>query len=1171
MSRQRRPDSFGATSPDQPKARTRTKTNTNGKSEEQGDHHTPDREDKSEPVTTTDSSDASNTREASPAPRLRNDRQKKGAENTSVDDTVGRRKQRSEKNKDPNDYESADKPHKIPAPKRGTIHGKSKKQREEEENRASASGRASVSKNANNADENDKQDSEKSKQPSKKNDYETEEEPQHSVKSKSDKQPAPKRKSKKQKKTLNLDKEESLEGPSEAKSTSKPRRQHEPVKTDSSGASNTREASPAPSLRNDRQKKGAENTSVDDTLGSGKQRSENDKDPNNYESADKPHKIPAQKRGTIHGKSKKQREEENRASTSGKASVSKNANNADENSKQDSEKSKQQSKKNDYESEEEPQHTVKSKSDKQPAPKRKSKKQKKTLNLDKEESLEGPSEAKSTSKPRRQHEPVTKTDSSDASNTREASPAPSLRNDRQKKGAENTSVDDTLGSRKQRSENDKDPNNYESADKPHKIPAQIRGTIHGKSKKQREEENRASTSGKASVSKNANNADENGKQDSEKSKQQSKKNDYESEEEPQHTVKSKSDKQPAPKRKSKKQKKTLNLDKEESLEGPSEAKSTSKPRRQHELVTKTDSSDASNTREASPTPSLRNDRQKKGAENTSVDDTLGSSKQRSEKNKDPNDYESADKPHKIPAPKRGIIHNKSKKQREEENRASTSGRASVSKNANNADENDKQDSEKSKQQSKKNDYESEDEPQHSVKSKSDKQPAPKRKNKKQKKTLNLDKEGSLEGPSEAKSTLKPRRQHEPVIKTDSSDASNTREASPAPSLRNDRQKKGAENTRVNETMGKVLKATIDKLKIKKNERSQASGCVNDTMDKVIAHLKQNVTWCKYIERLPTGSYYENVKICEPDEFDVMLTIPVERVNIQNFDEAGAFYTVALKRNPNKHLLDRFLNEDKTIKASEMLHEFREAIKKAVKKLPNKDKIMIRRKKPRCPAVTLEIKIEENGKTISVDFVLGLKVHGSWPHFTKDGFKIENWLGKKEKTNMKRQPFYLVPKYKGKGNAEHNGVVAKDAWRISFSNVEKEILKRHGHSKTCCEDRNGQKCCRKECLKLLKYLLQKLKEDDSKSSKMSSFCSYHAKTTLLHACATRGPDSEWAYTQLADCFQQLLKDFLEHLRNRRLPNFFIPSHNLLHEASKRSCEFLANEIEFQHNNNFPIFL
>ncbi|KAK2896763.1 hypothetical protein Q8A67_011251 [Cirrhinus molitorella] len=554
-----------------------------------------------------------------------------------------------------------------------------------------------------------------------------------------------------------------------------------------------------------------------------------------------------------------------------------------------------------------------------------------------------------------------------------------------------------------------------------------------------------------------------------------------------------------------------------------------------------------------------------------------SRKQRSEKNINPNDYESADKPHEIPAPKRGTTHGQSKKQREEENRASTSEKASVPKNASNVAENDKQDGAKSKQQSKNSKCESEDKPQYTVKSMSNKQSAPKRQTSKtQKTTLKLDKGSSLESSSEAKSTSKPRSQHEPVTKTDSSDESNTREASP--SLRSDRQKKSAEKTTalralsVDDTLGKILKATIDKLKIKKNERSHASGCVNDTTDKVIAYLKKNVTWCKYIERLPTGSYYENVKICEPDEFDVMLTIPVERVDIQNFDEAGAFYTVALKRNPTKqHLLDRFLNEDKTIKASEMLHEFREAIKEAVEKLPNKDQIMIQRKKPRCPAVTLEVKIEENGKTISVDFVLGLKVHGSWPHFTTDGFNIEYWLGKKEKTNMKRQPFYLVPKYMGKGNAEHDGVVAKDAWRISFSHVEKEILKRHGHSKTCCEDRNGQKCCRKECLKLLKYLLQKLKEDDSKSSKMSSFCSYHAKTTLLHACATRGPDSEWAYTQLADCFQQLLKDFVDYLRNRRLPNFFIPSHNLLHEASKSSCEFLANEIEFQHNNNFPIFL
>ncbi|XP_016132365.1 cyclic GMP-AMP synthase-like [Sinocyclocheilus grahami] len=581
----------------------------------------------------------------------------------------------------------------------------------------------------------------------------------------------------------------------------------------------------------------------------------------------------------------------------------------------------------------------------------------------------------------------------------------------------------------------------------------------------------------------------------------------------------------------------------------------------------------------------KTDRQEKSPERAEAKcaSKRGSKKQQSKKEKDPHDCESEDKPHETPAPKRGTIHRQSKKQRDlrqspenSESKYQENG-ASVPKNANNADENEKQASAQSKHQSKKFDCESEGKPRQTVKSKSDEKPAPKSQRKKESDPLNLDKAESLESSEsklEAKSTAKPRRRHESAIKTDSSDASDAQDASPAVSAHStDRQKKSAEQTamrglRVDDTLGKVLKATIDKLKINKNEQSNASSHVNDITDKVIAHLKRNTTWCEEIERLRTGSYYENVKICEPDEFDVMMTIPVERVDIQEFDEAGAFYSIALKRHTKRHPLDRFLNEDKTIQASEMLSEFRDAVKKAVEKLPYQ--IEMQRKKPKCPAVTLKVKMEENGKTISVDFVLGLKVHrASWPDFTKDGFKIENWLGKKEKANMKHQPFYLVPKYEGKGNTEHDGVVAKDAWRISFSHVEKEILKKHGHSKTCCED-VGQKCCRKECLKLLKYLLQQLKEDDSKSNKLSSFCSYHAKTTLLHACATRGNDNEWAYSQLADCFQQLLEDFVKHLRNRHLPNFFIPSHNLLHQASPSSCDFLANAIEIQRNNNFPIF-
>lgn len=88
-----------------------------------------------------------------------------------------------------------------------------------------------------------------------------------------------------------------------------------------------------------------------------------------------------------------------------------------------------------------------------------------------------------------------------------------------------------------------------------------------------------------------------------------------------------------------------------------------------------------------------------------------------------------------------------------------------------------------------------------------------------------------------------------------------------------------------------------------------------------------------------------------------------------------------------------------------------------------DKVSVERKKKGCPAVTLRVEMDH--RHIDLDFVLGLEVHSSsWPLFTKDGFKIENWLGKQVKKNLKLKPYYLVAKYEGTGTTEQNGVRAK---------------------------------------------------------------------------------------------------------------------------------------------------
>ncbi|KAG2467238.1 CGAS synthase, partial [Polypterus senegalus] len=321
-------------------------------------------------------------------------------------------------------------------------------------------------------------------------------------------------------------------------------------------------------------------------------------------------------------------------------------------------------------------------------------------------------------------------------------------------------------------------------------------------------------------------------------------------------------------------------------------------------------------------------------------------------------------------------------------------------------------------------------------------------------------------------------------------------------------------------LNRMLLRVLDSIKIRKKDISEASMQVNDIMKKISSQLKD-----LGVTQLNMGSYYEFLKISDVDEFDFMLTMPVARVALETFGKEVAFYHVSLKRNPIK-CLRKFVVDETTLSADKMLTDFREKIKKILREF--KVDAHVQRKKPGCPAITLSIKnAKGNGKDIEVDIVPGLEVHSSWPSATNE-----------------------------------------DAWRISFSNIEKKILKEHGQTRTCCEA-YGVKCCRKECLKLLKYLLERLKEKHPRE--LSKFSSYFMKTTLLHACAKQPEDTQWSSNNLSQCFLQLLTDLIEYLRLGNLPHFFIPEHNLLETITTPANRmFLVSKLEYEINNMFPIF-
>nr|XP_020767053.1 cyclic GMP-AMP synthase [Odocoileus virginianus texanus] len=302
-------------------------------------------------------------------------------------------------------------------------------------------------------------------------------------------------------------------------------------------------------------------------------------------------------------------------------------------------------------------------------------------------------------------------------------------------------------------------------------------------------------------------------------------------------------------------------------------------------------------------------------------------------------------------------------------------------------------------------------------------------------------------------------------------------------------------------------------------------------------------------------------ISAPNEFDVMFKLEVPRIQLEEYCNSSAHCFVKFKRNPKGSPLDQFL-EGGILSASKMLSRFRKIINEEIKNIEDTDVIM-QRKKRGSPAVTLLIR---KPREISVDVILALESRSSWPASTQKGLPINNWLGGKVKSNLKRQPFYLVPKLAKEGSR-----FQEETWRLSFSHIEKAILKNHGQSKTCCEI-DGVKCCRKECLKLMKYLLEQLKKKFGDQRGLDKFCSYHVKTAFFHVCTQNPHDSQWHYEDLELCFDNCVTYFLQCLKTERLENYFIPDVNLFSrdEINKLSKEFLSKQIEYQQNNGFPVF-
>ncbi|CAN9492941.1 unnamed protein product [Ophioblennius macclurei] len=374
-----------------------------------------------------------------------------------------------------------------------------------------------------------------------------------------------------------------------------------------------------------------------------------------------------------------------------------------------------------------------------------------------------------------------------------------------------------------------------------------------------------------------------------------------------------------------------------------------------------------------------------------------------------------------------------------------------------------------------------------------------------------------------------------------------------------------------------IRSAADELKIRQADRSWAADLVNDFRESLLKFLRSGADqpFFQSAEFLNTGSYFEKVKIYRADEFDMMLKIPVTtRFSLTPLDD-GLFYRIELIR-PTRTPVQAFLVEDElTLSSSRVLGEVYRLVRKFLKtyKVPDAAgyRWEVKKKNPYSPAVTLSLcKLEDGAgdELISVDVVPALEVQ-SWPNAVRGGPKVEKWLGKKARQEIRSLPCYFVPKRrKGRNLSEEDKSSAKESWRISFSHIEKRFMTSHGNTRTCCESK-ATRCCRKQCLMLLKALIERLKQ--SFPEKLGALCSYHGKTAFFHALSSRHADSQWAKQDLAVCFVHLLDVLQGHAQEGVLPHFFVPECNLFSPDAfpRRELMFLVDALNQQKQEGLPL--
>ena len=332
--------------------------------------------------------------------------------------------------------------------------------------------------------------------------------------------------------------------------------------------------------------------------------------------------------------------------------------------------------------------------------------------------------------------------------------------------------------------------------------------------------------------------------------------------------------------------------------------------------------------------------------------------------------------------------------------------------------------------------------------------------------------------------------------------------------------------------------------------------------------------------IPSGSYFEDLKVEGPDEFDFMICLEtlsspgvcvIKDIPLRPVADPGYVHVhVANEEVRQLYRKQRYISKKGNLKPDVLLERFKELIEEALRERKRRTDLLsrglnffkrgLRRKREKLEHIYVElrkipitIKVRWNGRKYSdyeifLDLTLCIKMSG-WPAASDVERRINReHPGYEDFEKARREGFHLVASTIGESGKP------RTCRRLSFSVAEGIVLK------SICEN---PKLMHKVTLKVLKVLRKKHEGDlclheDAEDEEASYhvtwvFHSYVLKTMFLHEWCEFPEDSCWSKDKLRERVKGILERIQTSLENKDIRSFWVPNYKLFNFRARRATQ------------------